>query len=112
MTPEDLIDKLTAEATKHRLIAQNHQEEADNNEHAANLLEARIHGIQEARALLGAKGNGSAAPRKPRRNIRAMVGAELGADPSLASEEIAKRIGCRVSQVNDARRYQTAEIGI
>jgi hypothetical protein len=96
-----LIDKLAEEAAVWHQRARQAEEEAATHRHAADLLEARIHGIQEARAALGIApgGNGAEPPPRKRRNIRQMVLDLVNGEVPLTTEEMAQRIGCRPSQV-------------
>lgn len=89
MSPLDkLIEDLELEARKHR--------------YAADILDARIQGLREARQYI--PGNGAEPPpHKRRRNIRQMVREQVTADPAMTSEEIAKAIGCRLSRVQHVR---------
>ena len=112
---DELLEQLTSEERDLRAASKSYIEKATGFERDANLIAERIRGIKEAREALAAQVPEPAEQppaRRQRRDIRALVAAELEAWPaSLFGPEyfepaaIAERIGCRKSQVEAAMAH-------
>jgi hypothetical protein len=115
-TLDETLAELRRREEAHRLAAADHTQTAETERHNAEVLAARIAGIEEARALLDADCvrtleagrsyvNERGKQRKPRRDIRAMVAQwcqEHTAPDDLFPHYIAKQLDCRVPQVEAA----------
>lgn len=67
------------------------------------VLQSRMQDLMEIRDLLRPNTEDGKPARQPRRDIRAMVRAEIAAGNVIKTpEELAHRLGCRPSQVRDA----------
>jgi hypothetical protein len=106
MDLDELLEALRLERDEHHRQSVLHARDRE-------LIDARIRGIEEARAALGAqtpyvqevgedRGNGKK-PRQQKRNIKALVGDLLADRPALDDWSIARELGCRLKQVEKAR---------
>jgi hypothetical protein len=102
---DELIKNLQDEVGVWITRAQICEEEARGHRRTADMLEARIYGIEEARATLAASGNG-AVRKSRRRPVQALI-RELRALPEwreASDEAVAKKLGVRVRAVSGRKK--------